>query len=57
MDWKKLFDDRQNRLIDNCVEYADGDPAGLPGHQLMLIIAKMADILDDAECKRSESAE
>jgi hypothetical protein len=34
------FDERQRRLIDNCRAYADSDPAGLPGHQLMLIIAQ-----------------
>jgi len=45
-DWKERFDDRQKRLIQNCIEYANGDPAGLPGHQLMLIIAVMAEILD-----------
>ena len=33
------FDERQRRLIDNCQEYAAGDPAGLPGHKLMLIVA------------------
>ena len=44
--WRGIFDERQRRLIKNCCAYADNDPAGLPGHQLMLIIAEMASILD-----------
>ena len=34
------FTRRQMRLIHHCVTYADTGAAGLPGHQLMLIIAK-----------------
>jgi hypothetical protein len=34
------FDDRQHKLIENCRFYAANDPAGLPGHSLMMIIAK-----------------
>lgn len=44
--WRNQFDERQRRLIKNCSIYAENDPAGLPGHNLMLIIAKMASILD-----------
>lgn len=36
-----LFDERELRLILNCVNYANGDPAGLPGHNLMVIVAKL----------------
>lgn len=39
---KQVFTDRELRLIQNCMNYAQGDPAGLPGHNLMLIIAKLA---------------
>ncbi len=37
----ELFDERELRLIDNCTLYATNDPAGLPGHKLMLIINKL----------------
>lgn len=43
--WWDGFDERQLRLIRNCERYAGGDPGGLPGHQLMLIVAKMAGLL------------
>ena len=36
------LDDRQKRIIENCKLYADNDPAGLPGHQLMIIVSKLA---------------
>lgn len=39
------FDERERRLIRNCRDYAHNDPAGLPGHNLMLIINKMAEAL------------
>jgi hypothetical protein len=44
---RENFDERQRRLIYNCRAYANSDPAGLPGHQLMLIVSKMADLLDE----------
>jgi hypothetical protein len=37
-----LFTERENRLIKNCIAYAKNDPAGLPGHNLMIIVAKLA---------------
>lgn len=47
--WADAFDKRQGDLIRSCRQYtADGAP-GLPGHQLMLIVAKMAELLDKAE--------
>ncbi len=39
------FTDRERRLIDNCKIYAANDPAGLPGHNLMVIIAKLTNLL------------
>lgn len=48
MDWLQSFDERERRLIKNCINHAEDDPAGLPGHNLILIIAKMATLLDDA---------
>lgn len=49
--WSTEFDERSRRMINNCIFYADNDPAGLPGHQLMLIVAKMADMLNVAQGK------
>lgn len=39
---KETFDKRQLRLILNCIDYADSDPAGLPGHNLMVIVSILA---------------
>lgn len=39
--------ERELRLIENCKNYAASDPAGLPGHNLALIIAKLSSLLDD----------
>lgn len=40
------FDLRELRLIRDCNRYAGGDAAGLPGHNLILIINKMAGLLE-----------
>lgn len=37
-----LFSLRDAKLIRNCLEYSVSDPAGFPGHNLMLIIANLA---------------
>ena len=47
--WLGRFDERQKRLIANARLYAENDPAGLPGHQLMLIVSKLSDLLDAYE--------
>ncbi|HRT10185.1 MAG TPA: hypothetical protein P5233_17510 [Candidatus Paceibacterota bacterium] len=47
--WQAEFDERQQRLIKNCEDYALSDPAGVPGHNLMLIVAKMSLMLDKME--------
>lgn len=41
-----IFSEREIDLIKNCRVYSTNDPAGLPGHNLMVIVAKMADTLD-----------
>ena len=46
MDWRNRLDERERRLISNCVDYAYNDPAGLPGHNLMIIVSKLAAMLD-----------
>ena len=38
---KDYFSQRELRLIRNCMEYAGEDPAGLPGHNLMMLISKI----------------
>jgi hypothetical protein len=43
------FTEREIRLIKNCRTYVQDDPAGLPGHNLMIIIKKFADLLDANE--------
>lgn len=40
-----FFTDRDLRLIENCKVYAAADPAGLPGHNLMLIVDKLDEIV------------
>jgi hypothetical protein len=35
------FTERDLRIMENCKDYYDGDPAGLPGHNLMMIIGKL----------------
>ena len=39
------FTDREYRLIVNCQVYACNDPAGLPGHNLMVIIQKFDELV------------
>lgn len=40
------FEDRELGLIDNCLNYAGNEPAGLPAHNLMIVVAKMAALID-----------
>jgi hypothetical protein len=60
-DWMmKNFTERERGLIENCRTYATHKPSGLPGHQLMLIIDKLHDIVEvgdlllEAQDKRNE---
>lgn len=55
--WTDRFNDRQLGLIRNCQQYANGEPAGLPGHRLMLIIAKMAELLHRDAVEEEERGE
>jgi hypothetical protein len=48
-DWLDTFTEREQGLIRNACAYADGRPAGLPGHNLMIIIGKMRDLLVEAK--------
>lgn len=47
--WMQSFCDWELRLIRNCRTYARNDPAGFPGHKLILLIVKMAKLLDEKE--------
>jgi hypothetical protein len=44
LSWRDHFDERELRLMRNCIAYAQGDPAGMPGHNLAIIIAKMCEV-------------
>lgn len=46
--WPEQFDGRQMALIHSCRQYVTDGAPGLPGHQLMLIVARMAALLDAA---------
>ena len=48
-EWLEQFDERQKGLIHTCRQYVTDGAPGLPGHQLMLIVAKMAALLDAAQ--------
>lgn len=36
------YTNRELRLMLNCLTYEESDPAGLPGHNLMILVAKVA---------------
>lgn len=42
-----MLDQRQENLIQNCITYANNNPAGMPGHNLALLVAAMHDELVD----------
>jgi hypothetical protein len=44
--WQKSFDDRQRREIELARLYAKDFHHGTTGHNALMIIAKMADLLD-----------
>ena len=52
--WAAGLDDRQWGLIQNCRLYAANQPSGLPGHQLMLVVAILAGRLEDADITPTE---
>jgi hypothetical protein len=46
--WRMRLEERERGLVANCEAYAGGNPAGLPGHNLMILVDKMAQMLDEA---------
>jgi len=57
--WQKNFDDRQRREIELARLYARDFHHGTIGHNALMIIAKMADLLDlhEMQAARVEKAE
>lgn len=55
----EILTERELRLVNNCHAYATANPGGLPGHNLMLIIYKLDQILnilcDDLDRKYLQS--
>jgi len=47
--WDSDYSRRERGIIQNCEMYAANNPSGIPGHQLMLLVAKMAADLDQIE--------
>jgi hypothetical protein len=46
--WETHFDERQRKEIAYCVIYADSFGHGTDGHNIRLIVAKMAQLLENA---------
>lgn len=44
--WETYFDERQRKEIAFCLVYADDFAHGTDGHNIRLIVAKMAQLLD-----------
>ena len=44
--WETHFDERQRKEISFCMVYADNFAHGTDGHNIRLIVAKMARLLD-----------
>lgn len=46
----KTFTDRELKLMINVLDYTNGDSqAGLPGHNLIVIIGKLLEVIDISE--------
>lgn len=47
--WYETLDPRQQLTVDHALKYAESFAgAGVPGHSAHLLIAKLADLLDEA---------
>ncbi|MCP4394884.1 MAG: hypothetical protein GY804_11560 [Alphaproteobacteria bacterium] len=49
--------EREREIINNCRMYAENNPAGLPGHNLMIIIYKLEKCILREENYNREQAE
>lgn len=52
---RAIFTDRELRLIENCKDYAGSDPAGLPAHNLLLIVDKLDNLVGQLIKGRGEA--
>lgn len=43
--WLMLLDTREAKLLRDCKGYSD-DPSGLPAHRLMMLVAKLAGMVE-----------
>ena len=50
-EWLKELDDRQRKEVEFALIYEDGFKHGTDGHNRLLLIAKLAHMLDEAENK------
>jgi hypothetical protein len=57
LDWREIFDDRQQKEIALAEIYARDFAHGTTGHNALLVIAKMAAMLDklDARVRKADS--
>lgn len=46
------FSDRELCLLDNCKQYSENDPAGLPGHNLMILVAKLQQVIKELKSQK-----
>lgn len=53
-EWLKELDDRQRKEIEFALIYTDGFAHGTDGHNRLLLIAKLARMLDEAEEKNKK---
>ena len=54
--WRDYLDDRQKKEVALAEHYAS-DPHGTDGHNRLLLIAKLAQLLDEAVYVKPEDAE
>lgn len=47
--WEQYFSERDLQLIKNCQTYRRNGPAGLPGHNLMIIIDKLVELIGNTK--------
>jgi hypothetical protein len=55
-EWQTLLDQRQRDEIELARWYAKGTKHGTDGHNRLMLLAKMADMLDEAEDKARDNA-
>jgi hypothetical protein len=51
-DWRQEILDEREQKIERAAEAYMDNPAGLPGHNLLVVISKMAQLLDEYQAGR-----